>query len=117
MGKKDIEDKIWIETFVEKCRAYVNQTNDDWKRFVDHTGRWADIENPYFTMDLDFMESVIWCFSGIYNQNKVYKGFKAARDTAQAVQLRLLTMKSLMVTKTSKIWQSPLKFAHQAPKK
>ena len=43
---------------------------------MDHTGRWADIENPYFTMDLDFMESVIWCFSSIYNQNKVYKGFK-----------------------------------------
>lgn len=74
--KKDIEQKIGIETFVEKCRAYVNQTNADWKWFVDHTGRWADITNPYFTMDLDFMETVIWCFSNIYNQNKVYKGFK-----------------------------------------
>ena len=75
-GKKDIEEKIWIETFVEKCRAYVNQTNADWHWFVDHTGRWADIENPYFTMDLDFMESVMYCFSSIYRQNKVYKGFK-----------------------------------------
>ena len=74
--KKDIEDKIGIETFVEKCRDYVNQTNADWKWFVDHTGRWADITNPYFTMDLDFMETVIWCFSNIYKQNKVYKGFK-----------------------------------------
>lgn len=27
-------------------------------------------------MDLDFMESVMRCFSNIYNQNKVYKGFK-----------------------------------------
>jgi isoleucyl-tRNA synthetase len=27
-------------------------------------------------MDLDFMETVIRCFSNIYNQNKVYKGFK-----------------------------------------
>ena len=75
-GKKDIEEKIWIETFVEKCRDYVNQTNADWHWFVDHTGRWADIENPYFTMDLDFMESVMYCFSSIYRQNKVYKGFK-----------------------------------------
>ena len=75
-GKKDIEEKIWIQTFVEKCREYVNQTNTDWKRFVDHTGRWVDITNPYFTMDLDFMESVMRCFSNIYNQNKVYKGFK-----------------------------------------
>lgn len=75
-GKKDIEEKIWIETFVEKCRDYVNQTNADWHWFVDHTGRWADIENPYFTMDLDFMESVMYCFASIYRQNKVYKGFK-----------------------------------------
>ena len=75
-GKKDIEEKIWIQAFVEKCREYVNQTNTEWKRFVDHTGRWVDITNPYFTMDLDFMESVMRCFSNIYNQNKVYKGFK-----------------------------------------
>ncbi len=75
-GKKDIEEKIWIQTFVGKCREYVNQTNTEWKRFVDHTGRWVDITNPYFTMDLDFMESVMRCFSNIYNQNKVYKGFK-----------------------------------------
>ena len=75
-GKKDIEEKIWIQTFVEKCREYVNQTNTERKRFVDHTGRWVDITNPYFTMDLDFMESVMRCFSNIYNQNKVYKGFK-----------------------------------------
>lgn len=75
-GKKDIEEKIWIQTFVEKCHEYVNQTNTEWKRFVDHTGRWVDITNPYFTMDLDFMESVMRCFSNIYNQNKVYKGFK-----------------------------------------
>ncbi|MBB1579300.1 MAG: class I tRNA ligase family protein [candidate division SR1 bacterium] len=75
-GKKDIEEKIGIQTFVEKCREYVNQTNTEWKRFVDHTGRWVDITNPYFTMDLDFMESVMRCFSNIYNQNKVYKGFK-----------------------------------------
>ena len=34
------------------------------------------MDNPYFTMDLDFMESVIWAFSSIYHQNKVYKGFK-----------------------------------------
>lgn len=44
--------------------------------FVDRTGRWVDMDNPYFTMDLDFMESVIWAFSSIYHQNKVYKGFK-----------------------------------------
>jgi valyl-tRNA synthetase len=30
-------------------------------------------------MDLDFMESVIYCFSKIYNDNLVYRGFKVQR--------------------------------------
>ena len=114
-GKKDIEDKIWIETFVEKCRAYVNQTNDDWKRFVDHTGRWADIENPYFTMDLDFMESVIWCFSGIYNQNKVYKGFKV-QGYCPSCATPLANNEISDGYEDKQDMAITIKFAHQAPK-
>lgn len=78
-GKRDIETKIWIETFVEKCRNYVQSTNDAWKWFIDHTARWADLEHEYKTMDLDFMESVMYCFSKIYRDNLVYKGFKVQR--------------------------------------
>ena len=114
-GKKDIEDKIWIEAFVEKCRAYVNQTNADWKRFVDHTGRWADIENPYFTMDLDFMESVIWCFSSIYNQNKVYKGFKV-QGYCPSCATPLANNEISDGYEDKQDMAITIKFAHQAPK-
>lgn len=75
-GKRDIENKIWIKAFTEECRKYVDNTNEVWKWFVDHSGRRADIEHPYRTMDLDFMESVMYCFSNIYRQNLVYKWFK-----------------------------------------
>ena len=114
-GKKDIEDKIWIEAFVEKCRAYVNQTNADWKWFVDHTGRWADIENPYFTMDLDFMESVIWCFSTIYNQNKVYKGFKV-QGYCPSCATPLANNEISDGYEDKQDMAITIKFAHQAPK-
>ena len=114
-GKKDIEDKIWVETFVEKCRAYVNQTNADWKRFVDHTGRRADIENPYFTMDLDFMESVIWCFSSIYNQNKVYKGFKV-QGYCPSCATPLANNEISDGYEDKQDMAITIKFAHQAPK-
>lgn len=77
--KRDIENKIWVETFAEECRKYVDNTNEVWKWFVDHSWRWADIEHPYRTMDLDFMESVMYCFSNIYRQNLVYKWFKVQR--------------------------------------
>ncbi len=75
-GKRDIENKLWVKAFTEECRKYVDNTNEVWKWFVDHSGRWADIEHPYRTMDLDFMESVMYCFSNIYRQNLVYKWFK-----------------------------------------
>lgn len=37
------------------------------------------MKNAYFTMDLEFMESVIRVFSSLYSQNLVYKGFKVQR--------------------------------------
>ena len=74
--KKEIEERLWIQKFVEACRTAVMQVNDEWKRFVDHIGRWVDMENAYFTMDVDFMESVIWVFSSLYKNNLIYKAFK-----------------------------------------
>ncbi len=43
---------------------------------MDHVGRWVDIENAYFTMSIDFMESVMWVFATMYSKNLIYKGFK-----------------------------------------
>ena len=114
-GKKDIEQKIGIENFVERCRAYVNQTNADWKWFVDHTGRWADITNPYFTMDLDFMETVIWCFSNIYNQNKVYKGFKV-QGYCPSCATPLANNEISDGYEDRQDMAITIKFAHKAPK-
>jgi len=78
-GKKDIENKIGIEKFVEACRASVSNTSDEWVKFIDRIGRRADMDNAYYTMDLSFMESVIRVFQNMYNQNLVYKGFKVQR--------------------------------------
>lgn len=77
--KKDIEQKLWVKKFTEECRKYVSDVNDERKWFVDHVWRWADMDNAYFTMNLDFMESVIWVFKNMYNQNLVYKWFKNQR--------------------------------------
>ncbi len=74
-GKKDIEDKIGVEKFVEECRKSVSNTSDERRTFGDQIGRRADMDHAYYTMDLDFMESVIWVFQNIYQQNLVYKGF------------------------------------------
>lgn len=78
-GKRDIEEKIGVEKFIEECRASVGNVSGEWRTFVDQIWRWADMDNAYYTMDLDFMESVIWVFQNMYNQNLVYKWFKVQR--------------------------------------
>jgi len=78
-GKRDIEEKIGVKKFIEECRWSVGNVSTEWKTFVDQIWRWADMDNAYYTMDLDFMESVIWVFKNMYNQNLVYKWFKVQR--------------------------------------
>lgn len=75
-GKRDIEEKLWVEKFVEECRKAVSDVNGERQWFTEHIGRWADMEHAYYTMNLDYMESVLWVFQSMYNQNLVYKGFK-----------------------------------------
>lgn len=77
--KKDIEEKIWIENFTKACRDYVSNVSDERNIFVDSIWRWADMENAYMTMNLDFMESVINVFDNLYSNNFVYKWFKVQR--------------------------------------
>ena len=39
-------------------------------------GRWADLEKPYKTMDLDFMESIWWVFQTLWKKKLIYQGSK-----------------------------------------
>lgn len=75
-SRKQVEEEFGIQNYIEACRNMVNKVNDNRKRTIDRVGRWVDMENAYFTMDNDFMESVINVFSDLYHRNIIYKGFK-----------------------------------------
>ncbi len=76
-SKKDIEEKIGIEKFNELCRSKVLMYADEWKKFIPRMGRWVDMENPYMTMDLGYMESIWWVFKQLWDKNLIYEGHKA----------------------------------------
>ena len=64
-----IKDKGEIEAmglakFNEYCATSVLQYTKEWEEYVTRQARWVDFENGYKTMDLSFMESVIWAFKG-----------------------------------------------------
>jgi len=66
--------KFGINKFIAGCRKYVEKVSSEWKWYVDHIGRWVDLDNAYRTMDLSYMETVIWVFKQLYDKGLIYKG-------------------------------------------
>ncbi len=74
-GKADIL-KMGIETFNEACRDSVLRYTKEWEEYVTRQARWVDFDNDYKTLDLPYMESVMWAFKQLHAKGLVYQGFK-----------------------------------------
>ncbi|WP_336671559.1 isoleucine--tRNA ligase [Tsukamurella sp. USMM236] len=76
-----IKDKSEIETMgVEKfndyCRTSVLRYTEEWRQYVTRQARWVDFDNDYKTLDLDFMESVMWAFKTLHEKGLIYQGYR-----------------------------------------
>jgi isoleucyl-tRNA synthetase len=65
-----------IDRFNDACRRSVLQYTDDWRRYVTRQARWVDFDNDYKTLDLDYMESVMWAFRSLWDRGLIYEGFR-----------------------------------------
>lgn len=65
-----------IEKFNDACRASVMRYADDWENYVTRQGRFVDFKNSYKTMDLNYMESVIWAFKQLHEKGLLYEDFR-----------------------------------------
>jgi isoleucyl-tRNA synthetase len=74
-SRKDVF-KMGVGNYNAACRSIVQKYSHEWKTTVRRVGRWVDMENPYFTMDLEFMQSVWWVFQELYKQGLIYEGYK-----------------------------------------
>jgi isoleucyl-tRNA synthetase len=74
-GRLGIE-KLGISVFNDFCANLVNRTADEWYRYVNRQARWVDFEDDYKTMDITFMESVIWAFKTLYDKGLIYEGYR-----------------------------------------
>ncbi|WP_235174453.1 isoleucine--tRNA ligase [Tomitella biformata] len=69
-------DEMGLAAFNEACRTSVLEYTDDWERYVTRQARWVDFENDYKTLDVTFMESVIWAFKELYDKGLAYEGYR-----------------------------------------
>jgi isoleucyl-tRNA synthetase len=65
-----------IAAFNEVCRTSVLRYTAEWRRYVERQARWVDFENDYKTLDLDYMESVMWAFKSLWEKGLIYEGFR-----------------------------------------
>ena len=75
-NKTEIESKVGVDVFNDKCFEIVSQNNESWREYVNEMARWVDYDNSYKTMNKDFMESVIWAFKELYNKGYIYKDYR-----------------------------------------
>lgn len=73
--KSEILD-MGLARFNDACRTSVLRYTDEWESYVTRQARWVDFENDYKTLDLDYMESVMWAFKTLHDKGLVYEGFR-----------------------------------------
>ena len=65
-----------IGEFNAACRRSVFTYTQEWRDYVTRQARWVDFDHDYKTLDLDFMESVLWAFKELYDKGLVYEDFR-----------------------------------------
>ena len=65
-----------IGQFNDHCRRSVLRYTQEWRDIVTRQARWVDFDNGYKTMDLPFMESVIWAFSQLHRKGLIYEAYR-----------------------------------------
>ncbi|QOR72033.1 isoleucine--tRNA ligase [Ruania alkalisoli] len=73
--KTQIEE-MGLEAFNKECRDSVLRYTKEWEEYVTRQARWVDFENDYKTLDLTYMESVIWAFKQLYDKGLAYEGYR-----------------------------------------
>ncbi|WP_157156429.1 isoleucine--tRNA ligase [Diaminobutyricimonas sp. LJ205] len=74
--KKEEIEQMGVDAFNTAARESVLRYTKEWQAYVTRQARWVDFENDYKTLDVSFMESVIWAFKRLYDKGLAYEGFR-----------------------------------------
>ena len=69
-------DEMGVAAFNRACRESVLRYTNEWRDYVTRQARWVDFEHDYKTLDITYMESVIWAFRQLWDKGLVYEGYR-----------------------------------------
>src|SRR5690606_35777309 len=69
-------DEMGIAGFNRACGESVLRYTAEWQEYVTRQARWVDFDRDYKTLDVTFMEAVIWAFKQLWDKGLVYEGYR-----------------------------------------
>jgi isoleucyl-tRNA synthetase len=73
--KEEIET-YGIAEFNRLCKESVTEYVDDWKRLTERIGFWIDLDDAYWTMTDDYIESEWWILAEFWKKGLLYQDYK-----------------------------------------
>lgn len=71
--KEDIGKKISVEEYNRKCREAVMRYKDKWDDLTKKMGYWVDLNDPYITFDNNYIETLWYLLSKMYEKGLLYE--------------------------------------------
>ena len=83
-SKRDIEE-YGIEEFNHKCRESVFRYVREWEEMTDRIGFWVDMDDPYVTLENDYIESGWWILKTLWDKGLLYQGMRGTPHCPRCV--------------------------------
>ncbi len=74
-SKQEIEE-FGIAEFNHRCRESVFEYVEEWNQLTERIGFWIDLDDPYVTLEDDYIESVWWSLKKLWDEDRLYEGHK-----------------------------------------
>ena len=74
--KKEIEKAVGVAEFTRRCRDSVMRYISDWEAMTERMGFWVDLDQAYYTLDNQYIESVWHLLKEIWDRGLIYQDYK-----------------------------------------
>jgi len=72
----DAIEEFGMAEFNEECRNSVWTYEQAWREMTERMAFWVDLEDPYITLNNNYVESCWWALKQMFEKNLLYRGHK-----------------------------------------
>ncbi|SEN13058.1 isoleucine--tRNA ligase [Paenibacillus sp. OV219] len=131
-GKQEIEN-YGVEAFINKCKNSVFEYERQWRELTEAIGYWTNMDDPYITLNNNYIESVWQILSTIHGKGLLYRGHRVSpycpccqttlsshevaqgyedvKDLSATVKFKLVGSKESVLAWTTTPWTLPANVA------